>query len=183
MKALVTIFILANIISLISFCKLKNKKRSAKYISAKSVTTLDSLQGIWISTADSLWQWTINGRNLEEVYKDNDKQYEYFIIFFSDTLVDGENYDFSQLKIDTLATSGKYLITKTADSNHTVLCYEIEGFFKKGTVLSLMPTWVNKRPNIFEKKWRRQSVKIINCLNLIFLKDNIIKADFFNQPR
>jgi hypothetical protein len=117
-----------------------------------SLTTLDSLQGHWVSTEDSLWQLKITGRRVDDYYKDSDNEHEYFTIFFSDTLVDGTKYTFTSAHINTTATTGKYLVE--VGSNDEIFCYEIAGFNvdSDGETFEYQATWTDKGPNIFLKQ-------------------------------
>ncbi len=118
------------------------------------ITTLDSLQGHWVSTEDSLWQLKITGRGVDDYYKDSDlaQQHEYFTIFFSDTLVDGMQYDYNTAKINPTATTGKYLVE--VGSGNEIWCYEIAGFYvdSGGETFEYQATWTDKGPNIFLKQ-------------------------------
>lgn len=148
MKLLNSIII---IILLQSFCTNDDVKVNNPF--SPQSTTLDSLQGQWVSINDSAHFLKITGRYLDEVYADESfTKHEFYQLYFSDTLVNGQDYNFSQLKIDTLAITGKYLI-KADRAGETVWCYKMNGFYKDGpdTMLSLSDTWVNKRASIFKK--------------------------------
>ena len=115
-------------------------------------TTLDSLQGKWISTSDSLNQVIISGRQYTEFYADADSTHENFRIYFSDTLVNAD-LSFSSIQIDTTATTGKYLITKYA-SDDSFWCYKFNGFHYDitGIVFSISDTWAKRRATAFKKQ-------------------------------
>ncbi len=133
------------------FYFLKHDHKEVRFI--QQATTLDSLQGHWVCTQDSLWQLTITGRGVDEFYKDSDlaQQHEYFTIFFSDTLVDGMQYDYNTAKINTTATTGKYLVEVAGNE---IWCSEIAGFYvdSSGETFEYQPTWTHEGPNIFFKQ-------------------------------
>ncbi len=102
-------------------------------------TTLDSLQGKWINTEDSLNQVIISGRNWNETYNDATQLInENNRIFFSDTIVSVE--DFRQAKIDTTTLSGNYII-RVAMSDYSMDCNVIDGFYQdqSDTLFSIEP--------------------------------------------
>jgi hypothetical protein len=117
-------------------------------------TTLDSLQGKWTSAYDSSDILTINGRSLDELYTVGDyPKHIHYTIYFSDTLVDGMDFDFNQLKIDTSLRKGKYLLKAEDYPDLTVWCYEINGFDYEGSTItfSISDTWANRVPSIYQK--------------------------------
>lgn len=117
-------------------------------------STLDSLQGKWISIDDSLNTIQISGRSYTEWYRDSESPLENYRIFFSDTLVkDCLELDYTQISIDTLASTGKYLI-KISYSDSTVWCYQFNGFNSDttGLTFSISDTWAKRRPTVFTKQ-------------------------------
>jgi hypothetical protein len=100
-------------------CFLKHDYEGSGFV--RQPTTLDSLQGKWTSTYDSSDILTINGRSLDELYTVGDyPKHIHYTIYFSDTLVDGMDFDFNQLKIDTSLRKGKYLLKAEDYPNLTV---------------------------------------------------------------
>ena len=112
-------------------------------------TTLDSLQGSWVSIDDSLNKVIISGRLYTEFYADSDSTREYFRIYFSDTLVD-INLAFNNIQIDTTQVSGKYIITKSISDN-SFWCYTLNGFryIDNGVSFSISDTWAHHKPTVF----------------------------------
>ena len=140
------------LIILQSFCSIKNKKITNSYVSPPP-TTLDSLQGIWISTKDSLWQITITGRIMDDFYKNLDSTHKYYRIYFSDTLVDGDTYKFNQVSVDTTAKTGIYMIA-VSTKDLTIDCYKFGGIDQSDgiTYLDYQATWTDHGPNVFKKQ-------------------------------
>lgn len=135
-----------------SFCKENNNNSYIK--SSPPPTTLDSLQGQWVSTNDSTHFLEITGRVLNESYVGSPTQHEHYRLYFSDTLIAGEIFDFSQVNMDTTATKGNFLI-KVDVADGTFWCYKMDGFYRdsaNNTILSISDTWVNKRPSLFRKQ-------------------------------
>lgn len=117
--------------------------RQSKYIIGIPIkcryATLDSLQGKWINTEDSLNQVIISGRNWNEIYNDATQPInENTRIFFSDTIVSVE--DFRLAKIDTTALSGNYII-RVGMSDYSMDCNVIDGFYRdqSDTLFSIEP--------------------------------------------
>ncbi len=135
------------------FCVYINEKGEAKISNNKPpTTTLDSLQGSWISIDDSLNKVNVSNRLYTEFYADEDSAKNYFRIYFSDTLVD-VNLSFTDIRIDTSSVSGKYLITKSIADN-TFWCYEFNGFYSDtmGITFSISDTWAKHKPTVFKKQ-------------------------------
>jgi uncharacterized membrane protein len=131
-----------------------NEKKEKNMTLSISTTLLDSLHGNWISIDDSLNTIQISGRSYTEWYRDLESPIENYRIYFSDTLVkDCLELDYTQINIDTLASTGKYLI-KISYSDSTVWCYEFNGFNSDttGLTFSISDTWAKRRPTIFTKQ-------------------------------
>jgi hypothetical protein len=116
-------------------------------------STLDSLQGFWISTDDILNKMLVKGRVYTSIYDDEDslKQRDRFSIFFSDTLLKMESLN--EHSYDSSKTSGKYLVLATNKSETEFWCYRIEAFFEEDKIkgVSIVDTWAKRRPTNFRK--------------------------------
>ena len=144
----------------VSFCFNSNNESKPlliKFMQQKN-STLDSLQGKWISEEDSLLRWQINGRTLNESYNDEDsiKNRHSYHLFFSDTLVNKYlQYSLGELKFDTTITSGKFIVA-VSDEDSTVWCYQIENIsLNNGTSideLSVSDTWAKFSTVTFRKQ-------------------------------
>jgi len=89
------------------------------------LTTLDSLQGNWMSSEDSADLVSINGRIWHSSYVNPSSTisiWESSMMYFSDTLVKSESFSLSQ--IDTSKKNGSYIILYTASDN-TAFCMEL----------------------------------------------------------
>ena len=137
------------IISLSSCILYRSGKRCVAKVVSHTATTLDSLQGTWVSIDDSLNKVIISGRLYTEFYADSDSTREYFRIYFSDTLVD-INLAFNDIQIDTTQLSGKYIITKSISDN-SFWCYALNGFnyINNGVSFSISDTWAHHKPTVF----------------------------------
>ena len=148
MKHIYILFTIASVICLQSFC---SNNKIENHCIPLIPSTLDSLQGNWISTSDSSWNLNITGRIVEDVYTGSSISNEYYRLYFSDTLVDGTNNTFNQIKIDTNAVNGKYIIEMSL-TDGSIDCYKINGFSSNGKAVGLIPTWSNHSPKVFKKK-------------------------------
>ena len=86
---------------------------------------LDSLQGIWVNSSDSLDSIIISDRNWvhrNDTYSINSTNR----IFFSDTVVSGDNLQ--NFLFDTTVLSGNYIITLRQSNNH-LTCWDFLGFY------------------------------------------------------
>ena len=103
------------------------------YIHPLSISTLDSLQGIWLNEDDSLNKLTILGRKWLEEYNDNNvTSYPHsYKIFFSDTAINISDTLPIPL-FDTTTTSGNYLILKSL-LNNSISCIFLSGFNLKNS--------------------------------------------------
>lgn len=104
-----------------------------------SPSTLDSLQGIWVSVNDKTdevdlaYKITINNRLwISEFLDDNVIVRDTSLIYFSDTVIIGDTILFSQ--IDTAAVSGNYILDIMPLQNGQGFehhgCWEILGIVK-----------------------------------------------------
>ena len=117
-------------------------------------STLDSLQGFWVSTSDSLNKMLVNGRVCIQcyAYEDLANKKDTSSIFFSDTLIAFfKNETLNELSYDSSKTSGEYLILASKNSR-AFWCYKIEGFWKNEYEkrLSIIDTWAKRRKDIFK---------------------------------
>jgi hypothetical protein len=117
-------------------------------------STLDSLQGFWVSTSDSLNKMLVNGRVCIQwyAYEDLANKKDTSSIFFSDTLIDFfKNETLNKLSYDSSKTSGEYLISASKNSR-AFWCYKIEGFWidEYEKRLSIVDTWAKRRKDIFK---------------------------------
>lgn len=115
-------------------------------------STLDSMQGDWISMGDPLNKVFVKGRSYHELYvsRKDTLLNEFSRAYFSDTLVEGVN--FHNIKIDTLRSSGQYLILRsTVDEGFW--CYKIDGFFldRGYHTFVITDTWAKQRETAFRK--------------------------------
>ena len=155
MKKYSILILVLTVIIFQSFCENTARDKSSKislHHSNPPNTTLDSLQGSWISIDDSLNRVSVLNRTYVEFYADKDSARENFRIYFSDTLVD-INLSFSNIHIDTTALSGHYIITKSV-LDDTFWCYEFIGFNNDGInrYFSISDTWAKHKPTVFAKQ-------------------------------
>ena len=120
-------------------------------------TTLDSMQGTWVSMDDSLVEFSVNGRTYHALYvSGNDTLVNDFSrIYFSDTLVNGMEHLFNEINIDTTRLSGNYFITVSKKEEGSFWCYEFYGFYTDAsdtTTISIADTWAKRRPSVYFRK-------------------------------
>ncbi len=114
-------------------------------------STLDSLQGKWISEEDSLDEITINGRFWTEKYNDvNNSVLINCRLYFSDTAIDNEN-PFNAISIDTNALTGKFIILASPTNN------SFDCLYNNGFLIDNTDTTFSIRPAI---KWTMASVQV-----------------------
>lgn len=154
MKQFLSILALTATIFLLSFCS--STTNSNHKHTTPPMTTLDSLQGMWFLVNDMYTKMRIHGRILTEIYVDtssNQSTYLRYNVYFSDTLVNQDLIMSSaDIKIDTSANTGKYLV-KVSTLDNTVWCYKINGFYNDGigTIFSISDTWAHKIPSVYIK--------------------------------
>ena len=119
-----TLFVAAILsIAFLSF-KVDNQN---KFKIPPSYSTLDSLQGDWLNEDDSTNKVSINGRNWINTFYSNGALISQSLrIYFSDTAVLGNT--FSDIKIDTTAISGRFVVTLDISDN-SVDCIYLNGFY------------------------------------------------------
>lgn len=134
-----------------SFGQIRQKTKSGNFLKTFENTTLDSLQGSWNSLDEPDWQLTIMGRVYLETVKGIAKQ-EYRI-YFSDTMVDCINLKFHQIKIDTTALSGNYILLRFQNSLEDFWTNKFYGFnwTKSRKTFSLGDTWAKRSLAVFRK--------------------------------
>lgn len=120
-----------------------------------SESTLDSLQGYWVSVQDSLNKMIIKERTRIEWYNDMEQttKKDTFSIFFSDTLIDYYNsVDYAQHRYDSSKTSGEFIIL-ISQNKEEYLCLKLERFWlnENKKFVSIIDTWQKKRPTIYYK--------------------------------
>jgi hypothetical protein len=120
-----------------SFCVHHPDKigKEAEHKITKFNSTLDSLQGTWHDEADLESKITINGNTWDEYYQT--KPHIPYTIYFTDTKVTED--DFSNVSLNTSATSGVYLV-KVRNSSNTVWCFELNGVYDSGTATTFSMT-------------------------------------------
>ena len=136
MKYIIALIMVLSIV----FCSSKRKDKNHKTeISVNKLpwgsSTLDSLQGTWVRDDNPNSLLTVFGRNFIESYKDSFSNItitNQALVYFSNTLLDLDNstsYDrdtsFHPI-IDTISTTGNYLIFKYGINNYD--CFEFNGF-------------------------------------------------------
>ena len=97
-------------------------------------TTLDSLQGAWISTIDERDHVKIISRQYIETYEE-DTGISRNEIFFADTCLDDIlSYD-QRSKLDSTRESGRFMVLADIADTSENLCYQIDYVDKKHLVL------------------------------------------------
>lgn len=134
--------------------KLQQKESSTASVARSS--TLDSMQGDWISVDDTLSRFSVKGRTYHEWYVSGYDTLvnEFSRIYFSDTLVDCMEHLFNEVKIDTTSLSGNYFLTVSKEKEGRFWCYELYGFYtdvSDTTTISIADTWAKQRPSLYRK--------------------------------
>ncbi|MES2006333.1 MAG: hypothetical protein V4450_17575 [Bacteroidota bacterium] len=104
-------------------------------------TTLDSLQGTWHIAGSYDTKMSITGRRMD-IYVVSGLHTAYDI-YFSDVPILDE--DFTNVTIDTSATSGLYII-KVALGTNTMWCYEYSGINDNGIEAAAFSLTLNETP-------------------------------------
>lgn len=117
MKRILTYFSVFAIALFFIFCDTPQNKNDNAYL-PPSGSTLDSLQGNWISSKDSMSKLVITGNNMVDYYQGTQIDASKFFLADVDTFPSISSYDTTQL-------NGKYLITYTPGYAGVDLKYRI----------------------------------------------------------
>ncbi len=134
-----------SVASLSSQAKVLHKTNDDSVVKITPHSTLDSLQGIWISEKDTNVIVTIKSNRYIEIYKGENDTLVSKIIFVDTCIDDNPSYDYVS-KLDKTKQSGKYLLLLAAKDTLS-LCYNIDELDSK--FLELV---YHFRPHDFYKK-------------------------------